>query len=666
MKVSAGSRGASNRLVYGAAILLLLAASNLAADKPSVEITLHRNPIGLGEKLFLSIDVGYEDFEKVSVEKPDWPPGLVLLTGPTIRTFVDSDDPDQPRKVRISYSFRGDRLGRIAVSKQTIRAGDFTLETDPFVVGVGYWRNREVYIPLIGEWLVEEGPVIVGESIRAVVMLRDMVEIPVVGAIDNVSATGALLTRSPEVGPLERRHIGNTTIYQLPVATYLVTPSRSGRIVLSEARIEIGDSIAVAQPVTITVDKAPEEISSSGAVGTFSFYLEASAEVRYPGEEILFEVRVEGRGNLNYLALPEPIVEGLVLSDRSMAEDIRATYDGFVGTRSNVYRFLTQNVGVATVNVPRFYWYDPESESIQFEEERRIEFVVRSRPIDSVDEDFPFEIELAQEILGHNTTRLYDDVANYLWLIPGIVVILILLFLKKSRLILVSIAALIAAGQPEGDPQIDAAIEIYRAGEYAEAMIVFGDILERMPTNPGLLYNRGVTAYRAGYPQLAVKSVREAIEIIPGNKNYREFAEWMNNELALPTLIHPAIRFDLDILFAIGMAALSIATAVFVAQIVKNRGIFVIATILASALGLLAFTSLAITHARNDRPTGVVVENTAEVRIIPRRTAAVRQSLLPGTSLRIVDRADEYLLVRTGDGSAGWVLSDAVSLDRSR
>jgi hypothetical protein len=114
------------------------------------------------------------------------------------------------------------------------------------------------------------------------------------------------------------------------------------------------------------------------------------------------------------------------------------------------------------------------------------------------------------------------------------------------------------------------------------------------------------------------------------------------------------------------MAALSLATVAFVAQIVKNRGVFVIVAILTGALGLLAFTSLGIIHVRNDRATGVIAEGAAEVRIIPRETAAVRQTLPAGTSLRIVDRAEEYLLVRTGEGSSGWVSFDAVSLDRIR
>lgn len=658
--------GQAMRISKFLALLLLFTPSNLAADKPSIETFLDRNPIGLGEKIFLSIDIGYEDVEKVSVEKPEWPLGLVPLTGPTIRTFVDAGDADQPRKVRISFSFRGDRLGRIAVPGQTIRAGDFTLETEPFVVGVGYWRNREVYIPLIGEWLVQEGSVVVGQSIRAVVMLRDMVEIPVVSSIDVVAVTGALLARSPEVGPLERSHIGNATIYQLPVATFIVTPSRSGRIVLSEAKIQIGEAVAVARPVNISVEPAPAEITSSGAVGNFDFSLEASAEERYPGEEVEVSVRIEGRGNLNYLSLPEPEVEGLVLSDKSMIEDIRATYDGFEGSRSIQYRYLTQSVGIAAIEIPTFYWFDPESDSIEHAPEKRIEIPIRSRPVDSADEDFPFDIEISREILSHNSIMLYTDAANYLWLVPGIVVILVLIILKKSRVILVSLLVLIGAGQPEGDPQIGSAIEAYRNGEYVEATIGFGDILRRMPSNPGLLYNRGLASYRAGNTHLAIQSIRTAIEIAPNEIKYRDFAEWVNTELELPSLIYPALRFDLDILFAIGMAALSLATYAFVAQLLKNRGVFVIATILTAALGVLAFGSLAIIHVRNDRATGVVVASEAAIRIIPREAAAIRQTLPLGTSLRIDDRADDYLLVRTGDGSSGWVSAETVSLDRSR
>jgi len=661
---TSGSAAALNR----AAICLgLLLATSAYGDKPSVEIYVDRDLIGLGEKSFLSIDIGYSELGKVDIDKPSWPPGLTQLTGPTLRTFVDNTDPDQPRKIRISYSFRGDRLGRLVVGRQSIRAGEFTLETDPFVLGVGFWRNREIYIPLQSEWRVDGSDFVVGQTLRALLVLRDMIEIPVIESAETGPAGGALITQIAEIGPLERTQVGNQTIYQLPVATFLVTPSRSGRVLLPVGSVRIGDSIVTTKPTEFTVRPAPDAISESGAVGAFLFSVEAEEGERSAGDEIELSLTLTGVGNLNYLTLPEPEVTGLVLSATEDVDAYEANYEGFEGSITRHFRYLTQSAGVAEIFVPQFRWFDPNVQMVMISEERRIAIQIHSpTPDEEPGDGFPFELETSGQILAKRAVLPYRNPASYLWLAPGVVAILVLAALKRMRIILVSVFVfLIGAGQSEKDEEIDRAIEAYQNSEFVLAAERFGVLLLRLPSNPGLHYNYSISLHRAGEKEKALTHIRSAIRSRPHDTNYRRYASWLNDLHQLPAIIYPGSRIDTGVLFVLGVACLIAASIAVLAQLLRNRGVFVIAAVLSTLGGAGAFTSLVLVHAQNARATGIVSEPDIGLRTIPNVVATVRRRLDSGTSMRIIDSAGGFHLVETGDGDTGWVVAESVHLDHS-
>ena len=82
----------AKRFVATAVVLLSIALSPIWSDKILVSTSLTRNPVGLREKVYLSIEVGYPDAAKVRVVKSLWPDGLSLLSGPTMRSFTDPQD----------------------------------------------------------------------------------------------------------------------------------------------------------------------------------------------------------------------------------------------------------------------------------------------------------------------------------------------------------------------------------------------------------------------------------------------------------------------------------------------------------------------------------------------------------------------------------------------
>ena len=644
--------------------LLFILADSVSAEKVTATTTLNRDPIGLGEKVFLTIEITYDDVSKVQVTKSVWPEGLVLLTGPTIRTFYDVEDTERPRKVRIFYSFRGDRLGRLVVSPIGISAGASEIETDPFVVGIGLWRNRAVYIPIQCRWRIREAGIITGQAVLAELMLYDMVEIPAIGEVATPRADGALVEVIDELGPFEREVVGSQTIYQLPIAAFLLTPSRTGIVVLPAVNVRVGDVDAKSDTASIRVSPLPIEASGSGAVGAFTYLAEIPSDVIEIGSEIAVSARIDGVGNLNYLSLPEPVYEGFVLAGVDEQYDFSATLDGYTGYREIRYRFVAQTAGTARIAFPSFAWVDPVDGIVVSDGVSKDIRVVAAGIEEESEDEFPYALETADEIVSHRSTFRYLDLKNYFWLLPGAIGFAILFLLKKTRIIFVTMVALcIGAGQIDSDGKIDRAIDMYTDAEYERASQLFGELLIEMPGNPGLLYNRSVAEYRAGMSIPAMHDIRLAMKRAPAVQKYREFAVWMNRRAALPDVVFPSYRLDPDLFFYLFAGFVILGTAFAITQLVKNRGSFVIASVLSIALALASIGMLAYVHAKNSRYSAIVYADETAVRNIPNSTARVRLKFSAGTSVRIIDESDGYFLVESGAGISGWIRVDRLFID---
>lgn len=62
--------------------------------------------------------------------------------------------------------------------------------------------------------------------------------------------------------------------------------------------------------------------------------------------------------------------------------------------------------------------------------------------------------------------------------------------------------------------------------EYQKAVSIFSDLLESVPDDPSLYYNRGISYYKAREFELAEKDMKKAIELDPNNQFYQqEFAK---------------------------------------------------------------------------------------------------------------------------------------------
>lgn len=654
----------ATRYVAFALALGTVLATQLSAEKITVTTGIERNPVGLGEKIYLYFDIDYSDPAKIETPKVRWSDGLTLVSGPAIRSFWDSTGAEPGRKSRVGYVLRADRPGRIIVDSLAFKAGGVEVVSDPIVIGVGYWRNREVDIPLRCDWVVDSEQVYVGQAVRASLVLRDMIEVPVVGDLLVPAIAGVLLEELPAVGELERERVAGVTIYQLPVAAFLVTPSRAGRLELPRVTLSVGGQTVTGNTGAIVARELPDAVARYGAVGEITFRSDIPTGPFPEGEAFPVTVGVEGVGNLNYLELPSPETEGLVLAGSETIDEYEATELGYQGIREARYRFLPQSAGNATITIGEFSVLDPISGEIDRYSERRVAIEIVVTDTNDTADEFPFALDPVETIRTRHPGDVYRRVSSYLWLLPGAIGFFVLFVLKRTRVIFVSaIIVLISAGQPESNDRLDEAYELYAMGRFEEAAGSFETGLRLRPGNPGLLYNRSVCEYRSGNSIAAVHLVRLAIDRAPEVDRYREFAAWQNDEAELPDLVYPALDLDPDLLFYLCMVAAMLAIAGMIGRLVKPGGGFTIVAILSLLIALGAGAALFGVHRVNQVPTGIISTPGTVLRSIPSASATVGEELPPGVSVRVIDRTDRYLLVRNGPGRTGWIPTESLYFD---
>ena len=240
---------------------------------------------------------------------------------------------------------------------------------------------------------------------------------------------------------------------------------------------------------------------------------------------------------------------------------------------------------------------------------------------------------------------------------------------------LLFVTATTPAPELQGQEAIDSeAVEAYRAGDHADALARWDELLRATTQEPvergRLLYNAGNAAARSGSWFEAVGYYTEALRVTP-----RDGDLWVNLEYARREAgLEPADRGDLMSTLERGLSAWTLEEArwialggllLFAAGLIfealrGGRGGRTMAWV-GLALALLSAAPLARHQLTDDSPTVFVVARKGlAVRSEPRSDAQVLERAEPCTYRRELDRLSGWVGVETADGAKGWVPEEAV------
>ena len=178
----------------------------------------------------------------------------------------------------------------------------------------------------------------------------------------------------------------NESFNAVDLKTVVLYPQKSGSLALDPFALELyvqiptgrrdffGDPImrsatktVKAGDLSINVKELPEEgkpLNFSGAVGDFELSVEASRTSLEANESTQIKVKINGKGNLKLLSIPElSLPSALEKYDPEYTDNVRVNREGMNGSVTNSYTVVPRYAGSYPVDPLEFTYFDPNSKS---------------------------------------------------------------------------------------------------------------------------------------------------------------------------------------------------------------------------------------------------------------------------------------------------------------
>ncbi len=658
-------------LVVLAAVLFCVPALQVHGDVPVFTEDLSPNPVGKNGRFTYTIILERESSEEVVLEIPELPEGIFLYRGPSISpVWVQLENGTYIRKVRITTIFRAEKEGKTVFGGFTLRVEEDETRTGYHLVRVGYRRNRSLVVPYEPEWVIPGTPIYTGQAVPVILMVRNMEEVILFDRVSVDQPAGAMFERVSGIGAIESRTIGDITLYDIPASSFILTPSGPGEVILPEARVEAGEVSGQSSVKRIEVLPLPEEVQSTGAVGTFTYSTEPVGANAVEGSELSLTLRVSGQGNLNFLEIPAPSVQGLTLVSRNDEGDFSASEDGYRGQRKVTYLYLPETPGQVVIKTADFPFITPVTGEIQTIRGRQ--FAVSVAPVSkTMEEDSgapscPFELLEKRRPHIFSGAPFYSEPGWIFALLPGPLVLLILIIVRKrsGKVLFVLIILFSGCSYDQGiQKELISVEDEYQAGNYDRAMETCEGIIRNNTEDAGVIYNYALCCYKNGDVIRALQAARNAVYRSPLFFRARKLLSWIEQQGEIPGGIMPIPPYHPDMFFLLLVIGVNGACVCAILKILKKQGIYTILAILLISLSVPA--GLFLWHSSRERsnPPGIVYLEDVYLLKIPSDSAGPWIRMPLGTAVKVLQETPGYYLVRDGRGVEGWIEKETLIRD---
>ncbi|MFO7731337.1 MAG: BatD family protein [Spirochaetia bacterium] len=663
------------KLIFVQVLFLFLTAGFLQAQNESeVQVEVSPNPVGRGDRFSVTIQVPVEDSSMVEVEEPGFDDDIMLLRGPYIRPVNTSGSTgERIALTEITYIYRSDDTGRYEIGPYRVTGVERVYTTEPQLLEVGVYRNQQLIIPLELEWSLSDETAYVGQNVVSVLNALEQTEISMFEDISVGSPSEGFFQMAEGLGSINRMRRGGETLYEIPVAGYIFTPSSPGRIALPQARVSYTHGQALSGRPVIQVLPLPEAVQESGAVGDFSLSAEIEKrEVRH-GDRVSLTVRVEGTGNLNYLQFPDVQLDGFTQLQVEESSDYSPTQNGYRGSRTYTYSLAAEEPGQKRVTVTPLNVVQPSSGSVY--STRSYTFpveIIPERKGSAEEQDasgFGFAPRQIASMQTSGITTRFTHIASYGWMLPGPLLFFFFLLLRRKRLVLLgSLVVLLSFGAAEFTSEgvaetIENAHQAYNQNEFALAEALYLQAVRERPEVPDLRYNAALSSFQKGDIGSAVLYARTALTIQPMNETYAAFLDYISQEYGITTDIEPPFLFHPDLFLL--LLTLFINGAGFMGIIYlfrQKNGYFIVAAFMLLASIVMGIGML-YSVVQSNQEVGIIAavdESMPTVKKIPHIESSDAFTVKEGELVKIKGSAEGFFFIETGQGRKGWVLEENV------
>jgi hypothetical protein len=668
-----------------------------AEDRPEVSLSVDPASPRTGEpfSLVLSIDAPPDS---VAIEGPKLPEGLAMQ-GAEKRDWSGPDGGDaasgkSARGTRITMTIVAVSDGEYIIPPILVHTDRFETKTGEIVLAFNSGLPQAE--SLSARWIAPASGVYMGQPFGVSIALQGQARTAVPDSV--TVPDGAFLEKLPATpGGL--------------VASYLLTAVKPGQLELGAVRLVLGTRTVVVPPVRIRILPLPASAAETGAVGSFTASTRVQRSTVPSGGTAEVSYTISGTGSLLSLAMPRPLLSrnGLKAADEdaelSSREDssVEAGPGGYSGSRRVVWQVLPRKSGRFEASFRPYAVFSPESGSVSYLVPPAVAFTVADPTPSGVAargkgpggtgplakgggyadiRDLPLETDFGAVLRSTPFTGYRDPVWYILMVLPGCALLFLVVRKISGRrprasgkalavLLLMSLILSASAARDGRADRFSQAVAAYGRGDWVAASSGFGALLNKLPDNPILLYDRSLTLYHAGFFAQAVRDA-ERLERFKGRLAAlpRELAflepllmqsGGMGRTTSVRVTAYPGIFF--------WTAAIFLWVLVFSAFFYekKKRGLVLIIVVSASVLSLASFACLASSAAVLSTPyavaaaptgTGAKKSKTAavvEAFVVPDPASRAAFSLAEGTTVGVQDILDDFILVETTERRSGWV-----------
>jgi hypothetical protein len=650
---------------------LLLLTSGLVHAQ--VQVELSGRSLAVGEELTYDIQIDYEEPDDVVVPEVNFP-GFRLVEGPSVRPATRVSVDQRSRVVEIRLGFIAEQPGRHVLDPVRIEVAGQVFQTPPKLVEVGE-RGDRTRVPFLARWVAPAGPMMVGQARAISLEIYNANDFVYPSEISVQPPNQAIFEEVQGLGSIRQSMVDGVTLYEIPVAVFIVTPSAAGTVQIQPAYVEWEGLTATAPAVSLEVDDIPPAIAATGAIGRFTLSASIDRATLSATESATLTVRLDGVGNLHFLQLPELTVDGFLIESEERSERLTPTESGYSGFLESRFTLRPTGPGTGRISMDPFAHFDPTVGGVV--RTRIPEFELQVTPVkEPVTEDGPeisFELLRADEIAAVEPWNWYRNPLSYGVFAPGLIFLLAFRIWKRrgAHATLVALLGFFLLGAVADDlpwEDINRAFELYDAGDRTGAIHAFEVASRRAPDSPGIQHNLAIMYYQRGDIGRSVYAAREAVRLNPSSGGIRatqmliERAAGLDRSVPTPHLVHP------DLVFAVlaGVVNLLLVLLAFAGRTkhLRRAGLLAIGQILLGVIAVALLIGLLMTASTHEEQVGVVLSELS-LRRIPSQTAESWLILDAGTAVDLVSQKDGFVLVRTDLGLEGWVDMDAILWPRN-
>lgn len=380
-------------------LFLFLLVCTLAAQDVTFEVSVDRNPVGLGDSFQLSFTLNNAGGSSRNLKLPDLSQ-FRIQSGPNQSSSMHFVNGTMSSSLTFSYILQPKEMGKMTIGAASIEVGGKTYTSSPIQVEVVKGSPRPQRDPgappdvtsQIGDSImlkavVDRSRVLQGEQINLTFKLYTRLNVSNYGIkkapaltgfwsedvelSKNINLTNETLDgKRYRVGVVRRMALfptqaGNLEIGPMEMETLLNLPSRSNDPFDAMFGGMFGQTVKhtiASAPVKITVDPLPPGAPAAfkGAVGKFTMNTSVDKKTTKTNEPISLKITLSGTGGIKLLEAPVlDLPKDFEQFTPKVSENIQRQQDRISGSKTFEYLLFPRNPGTRTLKPVAFAYFDP-------------------------------------------------------------------------------------------------------------------------------------------------------------------------------------------------------------------------------------------------------------------------------------------------------------------